>query len=182
MNCITLKNKEIEIDKSSEFYSIIKDILENKTVQQMKNFNQHCNTSTYEHCYNVAYISYLICKKLNLDYKSAARAGMLHDFFLYNWRHSSKNLGEFHAFAHPKIEIKKASELFNLNKVEKDIILKHMWPVTLFQIPKYPESFIITLVDKYSAFQETAAYYYSTLTKKEIMKYAYIFLCLLILV
>jgi len=27
-----------------------------------------------------------ICKKYNLDYASAARAGMVHDLFLYDWR------------------------------------------------------------------------------------------------
>ena len=40
----------------------------------MQNFRQHYDTSCYEHCENVAYYSYLICKKLNLDYISVARA------------------------------------------------------------------------------------------------------------
>ena len=56
-----------------------------------------------------------------------------------------------------------------------------MWPVTFFHFPKYPESFIITLSDKYSAIQESVVFYNSTLAKKKIIKYAYIFLCLLIL-
>ena len=36
---------------------------------------------------------------------------------------------------------------------EKDMIIKHMWPVTL-AVPKYKETFIITLVDKYFAVAE----------------------------
>ena len=72
--------------KDIEFEQIIEDIINNQTVQKMKNYNQHYDTSCYEHCKNVAYISYKICKKLKLDYKSAARAGMLHDLFLYDWR------------------------------------------------------------------------------------------------
>lgn len=171
------------LNQYTEFYTIVQDLISNETVQKMKEYRQHYNTSTYEHCFYVAYISYKICKKLGLDYKAAARAGMLHDLFLYDWRNSRKllNLEHPHAFIHPKIALKNASKLFNLTKKEKDIIVKHMWPVTL-ALPKYPESFIITFVDKYSALQESFVFYNSFLTKKKLYKYAYIFLCLLILI
>ncbi len=53
-----------------EFENVIKDLTINPTVQKMKEFRQHYNTSCYEHCLNVAFYSYLIAKKLNLDYKS----------------------------------------------------------------------------------------------------------------
>ena len=35
-----------------------------------------------------------------------------------------------------------------LNKTEKDIILKHMWPTNFFAFPRYKETYILTLVDK----------------------------------
>ena len=38
--------------KREEFENIIKDIKENETVNLMKNYRQHFNTSCYEHCYN----------------------------------------------------------------------------------------------------------------------------------
>lgn len=56
-----------------EFENVIKDLTINPTVQKMKEFRQHYNTSCYEHCLNVAFYSYLIAKKLNLDYKAIAR-------------------------------------------------------------------------------------------------------------
>lgn len=156
----------------SEFYSIVKDLLANEKVQEMKLYRQHYDTSTFEHCFHVAYVSYKICKKLGLDYKSAARGGLLHDLFLYDWRKSSKelDLDGLHAFVHPKIALKNAEELFDLNNKEKDIIKKHMWPVTL-ALPRYAESFIITIADKYSAIQESFAYYSSSLKRKK-LKYA----------
>ena len=43
-----------------EFNTIIKDIIDNPYVLDMKNFRQHCDTSTFEHSYKVAYISYKI--------------------------------------------------------------------------------------------------------------------------
>ena len=144
-----------------EFYSIIRDIIKNKTVQEMKKYRQHYNTSTFEHCFNVSFMSYKVCKELHLDYKSMARAAMLHDLFLYDWRGGLKaeRFRDLHAFAHPKIALKNAQNLFTLNKKEKDIIVKHMWPVTLFHFPKYFESFIITLTDKHSAMYETIKHY-----------------------
>lgn len=66
--------KHTNIKNKFEFYSIIEDLIHNDTVQKMKNFKQHYNTSTFEHCLNVAYLNYKICKKLKLDYKSAARS------------------------------------------------------------------------------------------------------------
>lgn len=159
---------KIDLNKHTEFYTTIQDLISNETVQKMKEYKQHYDTSTYEHCFYVAYISYKICKKLGLDYKAAARAGMLHDLFLYDWRNSRKrlNLERPHAFIHPKIALENASKLFNLSKKEKDIIVKHMWPVT-WRLPRYPESFIVTFVDKYSALQESFIFYNSYLTKKK---------------
>lgn len=180
MNSILTK---MDLTQSTEFKLLVEDLISNETVQEMKQYRQHYDTSTFEHCLYVSYISYKICKKLKLDYKAAARAGMLHDLFLYDWRNSKKllNLERSHAFIHPKIALENASKLFELTKKEKDIIKKHMWPVTI-AFPRYPESFIVTFVDKYSAIQESFVFYNSWLTKKKFYKYAYIFLCLLILV
>lgn len=171
------------INNEFEFYSIIEDLINNKTVCKMKDFKQHYTTSTYDHCLNVAYLSYIICKKLKLDYISASRAAMLHDLFLYDWRNSRKelNLEKYHAFIHPKIALDNASKLFTLNDKEKDIIVKHMWPVTL-KLPKYPESFIVTFVDKFSAIKESLFFYNTYLSKKRVFKYAYVFLSLLIFI
>ena len=55
-----------------------------------------------------------------------------------------------------------------------------MWPVTI-NFPKYKESYIITLVDKYCAIQESIKAYK---TKKRIQiayRYAYVFLSMFIL-
>ena len=73
-----------------EYMQIVKDIINNETVAEMKKYRQHYDINTFEHCLNVSYISYRICKKLKWDYKSMARGAMLHDLFLYDWRNSKK--------------------------------------------------------------------------------------------
>ena len=145
--------KKDVIDNDVEFQSLIQELINNKTVQQMKNFRQHYNTTCFDHCYVAAYYCYLICKKFHFDYKSATRAAMLHDLFLYDWR-TKINRDGFHAFTHGKLACKNACELFDLNEKEKDIIIKHMWPVTL-KFPSSIEGFILTFVDKFCAISES---------------------------
>ena len=126
-------NKNIE--KCTEFNEILSDILSNETVKQMHNYIQHGEISCYTHCYYVAYYTYLICKKLKLDYKSAVRGAMLHDLFLYDWHTTSPadiNEKGVHAWAHPRIALKNASKIFTLNDTEKDIdVVPEITPGTL---------------------------------------------------
>lgn len=165
-------------DRNEEFQEIIQELITNDTVQEMNNFRQHFNTTCFEHCYFVAYHCYIICKKCKLDYKSVTRAAMLHDLFLYDWRvkDGRKNI---HAFTHGKIACENACKLFELSDKEKDMIIKHMWPVTL-KVPKSIEGFILTIVDKYSAINEMFEYFCSSKFVKRTLKYAYVLLCLFI--
>lgn len=164
----------------TEFLSIIDELITNETVQQMKNYRQHYETSCFEHCYVAAYYCYLICKKFNLDYKSATRAAMLHDLFLYDWRVRQPDRKGFHAFTHGKIACENACKIFDLNEKEQDIIKKHMWPVTI-QIPKSFEGLILTFVDKYCAISETFEVFKSRLFTRKLFRYAYVFLSLIII-
>lgn len=168
------------IKKDNEFNDIIHPLIENKTVQEMKNFRQHYETTCFDHCLTAAYYCYCICKKYHLDYKSATRAAMLHDLFLYDWRKKQPDRKGLHAFTHGKTSCENACKLFDLNDKEKDIIIKHMWPVTI-AFPKSLEGFILTFVDKYCAMSESFEILKSRLFMKKPLRYAYIFLSLIII-
>lgn len=142
--------------KKEKFLKIINDILANKSIQNLKLYKHHYAYTRLEHCLSVSYYTYVICKFLHLDYKSAARAALLHDLFFYDCE-DKLSRPKNHIKNHPKIALENANKLFNLNKKEQDIILKHMWPLT-FSPPKYLESFIVTIVDKYCAFKEWSMY------------------------
>ena len=138
-----------------EFYDITKDIYTHDEFMKLK-LHQHHNSSIYDHVMDVSYFSYRACKFLKLDYRSAARGALLHDFFLYDWRnHDVPDLPaeKFHGIEHPKIAVANAKKHFNLNDIEEDIIRKHMWPLTLVP-PKYKESFIVSFADTYLASKE----------------------------
>lgn len=179
---IILQTEREVVKNKTEFFSIISDIINNETVQKMKEYRQHCDTSCYQHCLHVAYYSYVIAKKLNLDYISTARAAMLHDLFLYDWRkkYVESKIHGLHAFTHPKIALRNALMLFHLNEIEQEIIVKHMWPVTI-SFPKYKETYIVTFMDKYSAVRETFMYMKSKLKRNTFYRYAYIFLSLVLI-
>lgn len=166
------------MEKDEEFKTILSPIINNETVQEMKNYRQHYETSCYDHCLQAAYYCYLICKKYNLDYKSATRAAMLHDLFLYDWRVRQPDRKGLHAFTHGKTACENACKLFDLNEKEKDIILKHMWPVTI-AFPKSIEGFILTFVDKYCAMSESAEVLKTKLFSKKAFRCAYMSLCVM---
>lgn len=153
------KKRHKTAEMNLEFYDCIKDIVTHPVVLQMKNYYQHCDTDCYEHCLNVAYNNFRICKYLGLDARSAARGGMLHDLFLYDWRHHRRRTGDrLHAITHPIAAWRNARKYFKLNKVEREVITKHMWPVSIIP-PRYPETYVICLTDKYCGSREIADHY-----------------------
>ena len=167
-------------ERNIEFEKIINELVELPIIQEMKKYRQHYTTSCLDHCINVAYYNYIICKKLGLDYISATRAGLLHDLFLYDWRKHQDEYKGLHAFHHPRIALNNSQKYFNINKKEEDMILKHMWPLTV-KLPKYKESYIITIVDKYCTIKETFNYYGNKMNNNKAYQHAYIFLTLLLL-
>jgi len=137
-----------------EYMECIEQMIGHKLVQSMKNYCQHGTTTTLTHCIHVSYLSYQICKKLGLDYQAAARGGLLHDFFLYDWHtHCKETKERFHGFYHPRKALNNAKREFELTEKEKDIILKHMWPLTVIP-PKSWEGMVVMYADKICTIKE----------------------------
>ena len=68
--------------KGEAYYYLVSDLLENDLVLKMKDFTQHGDTSCFQHCLNVSYYNYKICRFFSLNARAAARAGLLHDLSL----------------------------------------------------------------------------------------------------
>ncbi|MDO5014984.1 MAG: hypothetical protein Q4E28_03430 [Clostridia bacterium] len=139
--------------EDSEYYSLVSDLFALKQVQSLDDFEQHAHISRLRHTFCVSYLSYKYCQEKNLNYKSAARAGLLHDLFYYDWRKAEDNSHRLHGFRHPGFALKNALEITNLSAMEQDIIKKHMWPLTV-ALPKFRESLVVSLIDKYCATME----------------------------
>ena len=150
----------------AEYFDFVKDLLDSDVVNEMKNYRHHYSTTCFQHSLNVSYYNYLVCKKLGLDARSAARAGLLHDLFLYDWRTTQRKRGEKpHGMRHPQIALENAKEHFTVDKREEYMIVKHMWPLTV-KLPKYAESYVIVAIDKYSAAVEISMHVASLMKAK----------------
>ena len=100
--------------KKEKFLEIINDILANKSIQNLKLYKHHYAYTRLEHCLSVSYYTYVICKFLHLDYKSAARAALLHDLFFYDCEDKISR-PKNHIKNHPKIALENANKLFNFS-------------------------------------------------------------------
>ena len=136
-----------------------KSIILSPEAQAMKQFTQHGETTVFEHCVSVAKFSLLIAYflertlKVEVDKDSLVRGALLHDYFLYDWHVKDKSR-RFHGFTHASVAAANASRDFELNDIERDIIAKHMFPLTPFP-PMHREGFIVSLADKWCALAET---------------------------
>lgn len=148
-------NLDKKVDK--DYLELVDDLIDLKEVQYMKKNIQHSDITTFEHTLCVSYIAYKICKILGWNFKAAARAGLLHDLVYYDW-HDPDPSHRFHGYRHPGFAVANAKEITELSDVEEDIIQRHMWPLTPTP-PRFKESWVVTLVDKYCATKETMRKY-----------------------
>ena len=139
------------------FYEIAKPIINNKAYMTL-DLESHHGITRYAHSMRVAKYVYRISKKLNLDYVSATRAAILHDFFRID--EFGENRGMVQGVVHPGLALANAEVYFDLNDKEINGIESHMFPLCT-KLPKYKESWIITLVDKMVAVYEYSSYKFS---------------------
>ncbi len=146
-----LKKKEIKSDYI-DFYEIIEPILIQSEMQKRKKYPHHINESVYAHVLRVSYDCYRIGKRLGMDYKSLAIAGLLHDFYEKPWQysHEKKPFLKKHAFTHAKEAVENSKKIFGTEIVTpkiESIMITHMFPLNK-KIPRNKEAWLLTLVDK----------------------------------
>lgn len=140
-------------EKDHEYLSLIEDLLYTEEVQKLEGFVHHKVTNRLAHSISVSYRSYCWAKRLNLNTRAVARAGLLHDLFFYEGIDKHLIGGKGHNWEHPRIALQNALKLTELSDMEQDIIVKHMFGATI-ELPKYWESLIVSLADKHSAICE----------------------------
>ena len=135
-------------DIEQEFLALVRDILEDTEFQKLSLYRQHRKTTRLMHSINVSYISWLIARKLGWDAAAAARAGLLHDFFLYAYGEDTPS-GKLMALDHPRTAAKNSAERFDISEKERKAILSHMFP--LGPVPTSREAWLLTFTDKVCA-------------------------------
>lgn len=133
------------------------DILHSENFDKSKNNLQHGSISVKEHTLQVARQSVLLSEWLGIEHnrRDLVRGALLHDYFLYDWHHIDReNPHRLHGFHHPLRALRNAEQEYELTDRQREIIVKHMWPLTI-KLPMCREAWVVTAADKYCSFLET---------------------------
>jgi uncharacterized protein len=147
-----IKKKRVDLDFFSEVFN---QLCKNTRLLETRAYTHHAGTSVLRHSVNVAYVSMFISKllRLRIDYHQLLRGALLHDYYLYDCHDKNEANKKKHLRSHPKRAALAAQEDLLLTLKEIDIILKHMFPITL-ALPKSKESAVVCLSDKVCAVYE----------------------------
>lgn len=148
-----LNSYRLDVSDLGVFYDCVADLYNTDEVRGLEKYEQHLDIDRLQHIISVAYLSFRICRRMGLDYRTAARGGILHDLFYYDWRENDWSHRP-HGYRHPGFALSNARELCGpLDKRTENIIIRHMWPLTPTP-PVYAEAYVVTFADKYCAGRE----------------------------
>ena len=138
-------------------------LMQEGPIEENKNYIQHGDVTVFDHCIAVAEYSCRIAEFLHLSVnrKVLIRGALLHDYFLYDW-HDNANGPHWHGITHPGTALHTASEDWKLTPVERELIKKHMFPLTPIP-PTCREAWLVCLADKICAAKETTGGIYGKL-------------------
>lgn len=151
------QKREIKLEKEEEFFAIVREVVENSRLRDTRQYIQHGVTSVYHHSLAVAYYSCWLAEHFHIavQKRELIRGALLHDYFLYDW-HEKSGRRRFHGFTHPGCALRNACEEFELTHREKDIIKRHMFPLTPIP-PAYREGVLVCIADKVCSTYETVS-------------------------
>ncbi len=134
------------------FVASVADLLATPQVQSMRSLPHHPGVSCFEHSIFVSYVAFRLARRWGLDWRAAARGGLLHDLYLYRWNDRTAHPGN-QCLDHPVFALRNAEALTTLTDKERNIILAHMWPLAV-HLPRSREAWVVSLADKLCATAE----------------------------
>ena len=142
------------------FCRIAREVVGKARYNEMKRYVSHSDITVYSHCIKVAHTAYKLAVRLGIscDLRALIRGALLHDYYLYDWHDPNKGF-RWHGFKHHKFALQNATRDFALSKKEKNIIYAHMFPLTVWTLPRSREAWLVTIADKWVATQETLRKY-----------------------
>ena len=147
--------KKLPAEKEAFFKQELEKVCKNSRMLESGRYMQHGCTSVFRHSVSVAHYSFYLAWKMHIpvNEKALIRGALLHDYFLYDW-HEKRKGHHFHGFTHPGTALKNAEKEYELGDIERNIISRHMFPLTVVP-PMCREAWLVCLADKYCAVKET---------------------------
>lgn len=158
-------------DKDQDFLSCVAPLLASPQVKAMDELRHHITVTCYEHSLFVSYVAYRIARLLGWDWRAAARAGLLHDLYLYDPADPNAHPGN-QCLDHPVYALRNARALCpDLSEREANAILTHMWPLAI-HLPRCREAVVVNLADKLCATLEVAQLYRMLSSRRRLLQAA----------
>ena len=150
---------------AAAFLRCVGPLLETREVSSMKQWRHHFFTTCYDHSLFVSYVAFRLARYLGWDYRAAARAGLLHDLYLYDPADKSAHPGN-QCLDHPEFALRNAEALCpDLTGNEKNAIVSHMFPLAV-HLPRCREAVAVNLADKLCSVLEVARLYRTRLIQR----------------
>ena len=145
-------------DDAAEVRAVARQLEAEGRLGLTRKFIQHGDVTVFAHVNSVALAAVRMADALErvgirVDRSSLIRGALLHDYFLYDW-HVPDPSHRLHGFTHPFTALKNAEADFDLTPREKNIIVRHMFPLVPIP-PACREAWLVSIADKYCALRET---------------------------
>ena len=145
----------MSITKKIEYQSVVRDILDNEEFKKLY-LEPHHGISRYLHVLRVSKIAFGFCKIFKVKrIREITRSALLHDFYF------DKDLEGYDAYErlsiHPYKALDNSLKYYNLSDLERDIIVKHMYPNTK-ERPKYFGTYLVSICDKVADIYEMSRF------------------------
>lgn len=141
----------------ARYLTLYKDLKRNPDILKLRSYMAHRNTSVYAHSIGVANLSLWLAVRMHMKRRKLGNlilAAMLHDFYLYDYHGRRTKIKGWHAWSHPATALANAEKLFDLDAPARNAIRSHMFPGTLFHVPRYSIGWVISISDKICAICE----------------------------
>ena len=143
---------------TAAFLQCVGPLLDTREVNAMKRWRRHFSVTCYEHSLFVSYVSFRLARFFGWDYRAAARAGLLHDLYLYDPADRSAHPGS-QCLDHPEFALRNAMVLCpDLTENEKNAIVSNMFPLAV-HLPRCREALVVNLADDICAVLEVVRLY-----------------------
>ena len=143
---------------AAAFFQCVAPLAATEEVNSMKQWRRHFSTTCYQHSMFVSYVAFRLARYFGWDYRAAARAGLLHDLYLYDPTDPTAHPGN-QCLDHPEFALRNAVALCpDLSDKEKNAIVSHMFPLAV-HLPRSTVALAVSLADKFCATLEVVHLY-----------------------
>ncbi len=150
-----------------EFFNCVRPLLDSGQVRAMKRWRHHFSVTCWEHSVFVSWVAFRLARRWGWDARAAARAGLLHDLYLYDPFDKTAHPGS-QCLDHPEFALRNARALCpDLSEREQNAIVSHMFPLAV-HLPRCREAWVVNLADKLCATIEVAHLYRTRMVQKRL--------------